>query len=139
MTSTFQRLAPLMLVAISLGSPAFAQLTKDAAVAKAESILKHLQDGKAADIVKQFDARLTSALPEAKLTDAWSALVSKFGAFKQIQERREGSFKERQTVELILVFEKDTIVNRVVFDNDGKVAGLVFQPLASAALPPDKH
>ena len=44
----------------------------------------------------------------------------------------------RQAVELILAFEKETIVLRSVFDKDGKVSGLVFRPLASAVLPPNK-
>jgi Protein of unknown function (DUF3887) len=142
MTKALRRVAPLTLAILTLSSTlssgALAQLAKDAAIARAEAILKNLEAGKTADIVKEFDATLTSALPEAKLTAAWPALVSKFGAFKQIQERREGPFKDRQAVELILVFEKDTIVNRVLFDKDGKVAGLVFQPLASAVLPATK-
>ena len=131
-------IATLLVFAIGLSSSAFAQLAKDAAITKAEAVLKNLQAGKTADIVKEFDAKLTGALPEAKLAAVWSGLVSKFGAFKQIQERREGPFKDRQAVELILAFEKETIVNRFVFDNEGKVSGLVFQPLASAVLPPAK-
>ncbi len=46
--------------------------------------------------------------------------------------------KDRQAVELILAFEKETIVQRAVFDSEGKVAGLVFLPLASAVLPASK-
>jgi Protein of unknown function (DUF3887) len=139
MTTTFSRAAIVLLTTLGLCSPAFAQLTKDAAVAKAEALLTNLQDGKTADIVKEFNATVASALPEAKLASVWPTLVTKFGAFKQVQERREGPFKDRQAVELILAFEKDTIVNRVVFDKDGKIAGLVFQPLTSAVLPPNKH
>jgi uncharacterized protein len=139
MTKILGRGTVLILITVSLSSTAFAQLTKDAAIAKAEMILKQLQDGHSANIVKEFDATLTNALPETKLTPVWSALVAKFGAFKQIQERREGPFKDRQAVELILVFDKETIVNRVVFDKEGKIAGLVFQSLASAVLPQNKH
>jgi hypothetical protein len=39
---------------------------------------------------------------------------------------------------LILTFEKERVVQRVVFENDGKVAGLVFQPVSMALLPPPK-
>ena len=79
---------------------------------------------------------MTQELPEAKLKPVWSGLVSQFGAFKSISERREGDMQGRQAVELILSFEKDTIVQRVVFDKEGKVAGLVFRPRALAVLPP---
>jgi hypothetical protein len=41
----------------------------------------------------------------------------------------------RQGVKLILAFEKDTIVQRVVFECEGKVAGLVFRPKTMAILP----
>jgi hypothetical protein len=123
---------------IALAAPAAAQLAREAAIAKAEAILKNLQDGKAADIVKELDAKMAQALPEAKLTAVWPALVAQFGAFKSISERREGQMQGRQAVELILAFEKETIVNRVVFDGDGKVAGLVFQPTSMSVLPPNK-
>ena len=123
---------------VGLSSPLFAQLARDNAIAKAEAILKNLQDGKTADIVKTFDAKMTQEVPEAKLTPVWSGLVAQFGAFKGIDERREGQMQGRQAVELILAFEKETIVQRAVFDSEGKVAGLVFRPKALAVLPPSK-
>ena len=131
---------PPMIVALVVGLaiPLFAQLSRDAAIAKAEAILKNLQDGKTAEIVKDFDARLTQDLPETKLKAAWPGLVAQFGAFKAITDRREGQMKDRQAVELILAFEKETIVQRAVFDTEGKVAGLVFRPLSSAVLPASK-
>ncbi len=122
----------------ALAQPALAQLTKEAAIAKAETILKHLQEGKAADVVKEFDARMAQDVPESKLQDGFAALATKFGAFKTVSERREGLVKDRQTVELILVFEKETIVERVAFDSAGKVSGLGFRPLSTAQLPPVK-
>jgi hypothetical protein len=128
----------IVALVVGLCAPVFAQLAKDAAIAKTEAILKNLQDGKTADIVKEFDARMTAELPEARLTAAWSSLVSKFGALESINERREGQVQGRQAVELILSFEKETIVQRAVFDGDGKVAGLVFQPTTMAVLPANK-
>jgi hypothetical protein len=136
MTKT-DALVIVMLVA-ALSVPAFAQLTKEAAIAKAETILKNLQDGKTADVVKEFDARMAQDVPEAKLQPGFAALATQFGAFKSVSERREGLVKDRQTVELILVFEKETIVQRVVFDSAGKVSGLGFRPLSTAQLPPVK-
>ena len=48
-----------------------AQLPKDAAVAKAESILKNLQEGQTANIVKEFDDRMAKELSETKLKPVW--------------------------------------------------------------------
>jgi hypothetical protein len=127
--------AAVVACAVGLASP---QLAKDAAIAKAEAILKNLQDGNAADIVKELDAKIAAELPESKLKPAWTGLVGKFGAFKGITERREGLVKDRQAVELFLAFEKETVVQRAVFDKDGKVSGLVFRPVSGSVLPPNK-
>lgn len=123
------------------GSPGItlsAQLARETAIAKTEAILKNLQDGNTADVVKEFDARLTQELPEARVKPVWAAMIAQFGAFKGVNERREGSMQGRQAVELVLAFEKETIVQRAVFDGEGKVAGLVFRPLSMSVLPASK-
>jgi hypothetical protein len=97
-------------VVVSLCSPAFAQLARDAAIAKAETILKRLQNGQTGDVAKELDTKMAQALPEEKLKAAWPGLVGQFGAYKSINERREGQYQGRQAVELFLSFEKDTIV-----------------------------
>jgi uncharacterized protein DUF3887 len=125
-------------LAVGLGTPVFAQLARDVAIAKTEAILKNLQDGKTADIVKEFDERMAREVPEPRLKQAWSGVLAQFGAFKGINERREGQTQGRQAVELFLSFEKETIVQRAVFDKDGKVTGLVFQPATMSVLPPKK-
>ena len=134
------KIASQMIVAlvVVLSSPVFAQLARGAAIAKAEAILGNFQNGNTADIVKEFDAKMAQELPEAKLKPVWQALVAKFGAFKSIDERREGQMEGRQAVELFLSFEKEKIIQRAVFDNEGRVAGLVFRPTALAVLPPNK-
>lgn len=133
-TLTWQVAFVVVLTAASV----HAQLSGAAAVAKAESILRNLQEGRTAEIVKEFDDRMAKELPEAKLKPVWAGLVSQFGAFKSVVERREGRMQDRQAVELILAFEKQTIVHRTVFDGVGRVAGLVFRPLDGAVLPPNK-
>lgn len=125
----------VLTLTVVLGAVLAAQLPKEAAIAKAETILKNLQENKTAEIVKEFDARMAQELPEARLASAWPGIVVQFGAFKSIKERREGQVQGRQAVELILVFEKETVVQRIVLDNDGKVTGLVFRPLSGAVLP----
>jgi hypothetical protein len=131
-------LAMITALVVSLSSTASGQLARDTAIAKTEAILKNLQDGKIGDIVKAFDARMTQELPEDKIKPVWPAIVAQFGAFKSISERREGQMRGRQAVELFLAFEKETILQRAVFDSEGKVAGLVFQPTSTAVLPPNK-
>jgi uncharacterized protein DUF3887 len=130
--------ATVLAIMAGVSTSLSAQLAKDAAIAKAELVLKNLQSGNTADVVKEFDARMSKELPEAKLKPAWSGLVAQFGAFKGIDERREGPVEGRQAVELILTFEKETIVQRLVFDGEGKIAGFVFRPKSMAVLPANK-
>jgi hypothetical protein len=130
--------AALIVLVFATCSPAFAQLTRDAAITKTEAILENLQTGHTAEIVKEFDGKMAQALPASKLEEVWSSVIGQFGAFKGIDERREGRFQNRQTVELFLAFDKETIVMRTVYDGDGKVGGLVFRPKDRAVLPANK-
>jgi hypothetical protein len=58
---------------------------------------------------------------EARVKTVWPAIVAQFGALKSIDERREGQVQGRQAVELILSFEKNTIVQRAVFDTNSPI------------------
>ena len=130
--------ALLVGILAACSAPVLAQLSSEAAIAKAEAIFRNFQEGKTAEIVKEFDARMAAEVPEEKLKPMWSAFGAKFGAFKGIDERREGQTEGRQAVELFLACEKEKVLQRVVFDKDGKVSGLVFRPVTSSLLPAKK-
>jgi hypothetical protein len=134
-----RRLPPAIAGLVVVWSAAIAaQLSGAAAIARTETVLQHLQSGNAAALVKLLDEKMLAALPEEKLKAVWPSVAGQFGAFKSITERREGQLRDRQAVELVLAFEKETIVMRVVFDAEGRVGGLVFRPLSGAVLPPAK-
>ena len=65
-------------------------------------------------------------------------MTDQFGAVKSVDERRSGELKGFRAAELILTFEKERLVQRVVFDSEGKLAGLAYQPASMALLPPTK-
>lgn len=108
------------------------------AIVKAEALLKNLQDGKFADVVKDFNSVMVKAIPEERLRAVWEMLTAQFGAVKSIDERRTGDLKGMRAVELILSFEKERVVQRIVFDADGKIAGLAYNPANLAILPAAK-
>ena len=120
---------------LAFAVPVAAQLTDAAAVTKAEAVLKNLQDDKAADVYKEFDAKMAQAISEAQLQAVWQSMVGKFGAVKSIDERRVGSLMSMQAVELMLTFDTEKVVQRVVFTTSGQIAGLAFQPASMALLP----
>jgi hypothetical protein len=105
---------------------------------RAEALLKNLQDGRYAEIVKDFNPAMVKAIPEERLRAVWEMLTAQFGAVKSIEERRSGELKGFRTVELILAFERERVVQRMVFDADGKIAGLAYNPANMAMLPPTK-
>lgn len=120
-----------------IGPIIFAQ-TDSAMIGKAEAVLKNLQDGRYAEVVKEFNPVMEKAIPEEKLRAVWEMLTAQFGAVKSIDERRSGELKGYRAVELILSFERERVVQRVVFDSDGKIAGLAYQPASMAVLPAAK-
>ena len=71
-----------------------AQLDSAASISKAETILKNLQDGKFADVVREFNPMMANAIPEEKLRAVWQAMGAQFGAVKSIDERRSGELKD---------------------------------------------
>ena len=106
-----------------------------ALIGRAEALLKNLQAGRYADVVKEFDPKMVQAIPEERLRAVWEMLTAQFGAVKSVEERRSGELKGLQTVELILAFERERVVQRVVFGADGKIAGLAYNPANMAMLP----
>ena len=134
MTKPSGHICALLLVC---GSLVFAQ-SDSAAIGKAEAILKNLQDGKFAEIVAQFDPVMAKAIPEERLRSVWQSLTEQFGAVKSIDERRSGELKGYRAVELILTFERERVVQRMVLDGEGRIAGLAYQPASLAALPAAK-
>ena len=128
------RIAALLLV---FGSIVLAQ-SDSAAIGKAEAILQNLQDGKFAEIVAQFDPTMAKAIPEERLRSVWQGLTEQFGAVKRIDERRSGELKGYRAIELIVTFDREQLVQRMVLDGEGRIAGLAYQPASMAALPPAK-
>lgn len=130
-------LSVIVLVA-SLAPAALAGVTKEDAVKKAEAVLQALQAGKTAEVVKDFDATMTKALPEAQLKTVWPGLEAQAGKFKSIDERRAGEVQGMMVAELICTFENAKLLERVAYDKEGKISGLYFKPAAEALLPAAK-
>jgi len=119
-------------------SPIVLAQSDSATIGRAEALLKNLQAAKFADVVKEFDPKMAAAIPEERLRAVWEMLTAQFGAVKSIEERRSGELKGLQAVELILAFERERVVQRVIFGADGKIAGLAYNPANMAMLPAAK-
>ena len=132
-----KRLAWLV-CALLVFAPVLLAQSESALIGRAEALLKNLQDGRYAEIVKDFNPAMVKAIPEERLRAVWEMLTAQFGAVKSIEERRSGELKGFRAVELILAFERERVVQRMVFDADGKIAGLAYNPANMAMLPAAK-
>jgi hypothetical protein len=109
---------------------------EDALTVKARALLAAMEQGDYVRATRDFDATMLKVFGPDKIEAMWAKqLPAQVGAFKhQGQARRE----ELQGYEIVLVtcsFEKATLDARVVFDKDGRIAGLGFVPTA----PPVKY
>src|SRR5579859_1523183 len=82
------------------------------------------------DVVGQFDAQMTQELPKEKLSKLWEGLVTQVGSFQKVGTtevtEESGGY---HVVAMNLVFERSSEGDsQVVFDKDGRIAGLYFGP-----------
>ncbi len=90
--------------------------------------IDHLNNGEYAEAVEYFDITMSELLPEMSLKDAWEAVLLTSGDFVEIIESKEDITSSFITVIVKCKFEKLLIDMKVVFDEDGKISGLWFQP-----------
>src|SRR5277367_6343231 len=70
----------------------------------------------------------TAALPPGKLGDDWKSLLQQVGPFLSIVETRAINVQGLDSVKMVCKFQNVVLDAQVVFDPDGKIAGLNFQP-----------
>jgi dienelactone hydrolase len=81
---------------------------------------------------KDFDDTMSKGLPPDKLGDAWKATVKVVGAFKKQGAATAEKQGKYDIVWVACEFEKATWYTKVVFDGQGRVAGLLFTPTGPA-------
>lgn len=88
---------------------------------------------------RDFSDAVRAALPPAALGQTWAAIAQQVGALVAVQGI-DCHAEQGMTVCLAhLVFARAELVARVVFDGEGRVAGLLFQPKPPSSdwAPPD--
>ncbi|MBI2423204.1 MAG: DUF3887 domain-containing protein [Candidatus Hydrogenedentes bacterium] len=78
--------------------------------------------------VAQFDATMTAALPEATLATTWAQVEQQAGAFQRSTGTRAAAEQGYDVVYVTCQFERASLNAKVVYDKEGKIAGLFFQP-----------
>jgi len=100
--------------------------------AAAKRFVDLLARGDFAGAVAMYDETMKTALPEARLREAWTAVNTQAGPFQKQESTRTEQAGAYQTVFVTSRFEKMPLDIKVVFDENGRVAGLFFAPAAPA-------
>ena len=100
-------------------------------IADAEAFLGNLQNGEFDAARKNFDQAMDSQLSTADLEEMWASITEQLGPFQEQSDSRIEEEGEYQMVYLTCVFEKETINMRVVYNQDGQIAGLQFLPVSA--------
>lgn len=103
------------------------------AVAVMQATLTQLTKGDYDAIVANFDDKIRAAMPADKLRGTWEGMQQQFGAIKEVSKPRVVSKGDYQVAIANVQFERVTLEMQTVVDKAGKIAGLVFRPLSTAA------
>jgi len=102
-------------------------------VAMASELVDELARNDFAAATQRFDDTMKRALPESSLRDAWRSLIKQVGSFKQRAGTRTEVTNGYQMVFVTAQFALARLVVKVMFDAEGRVAGLFFLPEGASA------
>jgi len=100
----------------------------DALVVKARNFLERLDQGDFAGAAADFDETMTKVSGPDKLAAFWKEVPARMGAFRRQTAARRERLEPYDIVLVTCEFEKVTLDARVVFDKEGRIAGLQFVP-----------
>src|SRR5512142_2800166 len=100
----------------------------EALIPLAETFVDQMVRGDFAAATSRFDGPMLSAMPEAKLKATWAQLLAQVGAFKQRTGNRTEQLQGYRIVYITCHFETAALDVRVVFNSQGQISGLQFQP-----------
>lgn len=99
----------------------------------ARAFVAELVAGKYEAAAKRFDETMTSAFPVPKLQEVWNSVISQAGAYREITSASQVQAQGYEIVLLTTRFEQTSMVIRVVFDSESRIAGLFFAPVQASA------
>jgi len=98
---------------------------------RATAILTCLTEGRWEDARRDFDERMRAGGDADRLASGWTRTVGMVGRYESMGEAFAHRAGDHTVVEIPLNFEAGTATGRVIFDGDGKVAGLWLRPAST--------
>ena len=90
-----------------------------------------LADGKYAEAAATFEPQMAAAFPTVKLQATWESVIQKVGALKGIKEVRLANEAGYRIAYVACDFARTPLDMKIVFDGQGRIAGLWFVPAGS--------
>jgi hypothetical protein len=109
------------------GAPMSTEIPADAAD-RAVAIFAAITEGRWEEARRDLNAKMSQGLDAKRLADGWAHMAGLVGAYEGMGEPLAHRVAENTVVEISLRFEAGEATGRVVFDEDGKVAGLWMRP-----------
>ncbi|NTW08816.1 MAG: DUF3887 domain-containing protein, partial [Anaerolineaceae bacterium] len=122
----------ILLAACGAKAPAGPTPTSDPAIAAAgEKVVDDLAAGDADAVFALFDEKVAKALPKEQVAGLWDQLITQVGKYQGRGSASVAPNKEYLVASVPANFEKQALIINVVFNKDGKISGLNFQPAAT--------
>lgn len=102
--------------------------TLPGAADKAVELLVAITEGRWADVRHDFDDRMRAAVDADHLAKVWASVVASIGAYEGMGEPFTHPVGPHTVVDTPLRCEAGEVTGRVVYDSDGRVAGLWLRP-----------
>jgi len=99
----------------------------------ARTFVNFLSEGKFEEPCGLFNKEMAAAMPSEKLKEVWDGLISKFGEFEEIAKTKLAEEAGYRMVYVTCKFAKTSLDLKLVFDKEGKIAGLWVFPAQSGA------
>lgn len=110
------------------GVPMTENLLPDAG-RRALEVLEAWMSGRDDELTAKFDDTMRAQLPPDKLAQTWPQLTALVGAYESCGDPVARPFGEHTIVNVPMEFEGGPMTGRVVFDTEGRIAGLfVLRP-----------
>jgi hypothetical protein len=109
------------------GAPMSTEIAAGAAE-RAVAILTSMTEGHWEEARRDFSGQMSQRLDAKRLADGWARMAGLVGSYEGMGEAFAHRVADHTVVEIPLRFEAGEATGRVIFDEDGKVAGLWLRP-----------
>lgn len=102
--------------------------TQDEALEKGKQFVTDLVAGEYEKIYKTFDTAMSEMMPLEGIKAAWEQIQVQAGKFEELVGSKVGTQEGHNIVLHTLKFERGQLLNRLVYNGEGQLAGLHFAP-----------